>query len=470
MICLWPRGLAGRLVLLLVTALAVAQAGFVLVFHDEQKNLAKAMAHGRALGQAVTLARLLADDEIGRSERLIADFGSENSCALLVAPGETPPQRLEPVDPEMSALLRRMLPPGHPAGATVSLGRYTGAGHPCREIAPPMSGRVDGGDYESEVRRTSTWTADIVVPLADRRTLVYRTLVEIPPFPTGLVIASFLSSALAISAVVVVAVRWQTRGLGDLVAAAERVGRGEEEVSIVVERGPSEITSALQAFDIMQERRRRFVTDRMRLLAAVSHDLRTQLTTLRLKAEFIDDETTREGMISTIDELIAITQATLSFSRNEVSREETRSVDLVELVGELVEEFRLGDADVTLSGSGPLIYACRPLALKRALRNLVENAVRYGGCARISVATRDGGPVIDVDDDGPGLPENQVEEAFKPFVRLEPSRSHETGGIGLGLAIARGIVHSHGGSLGLANRLGGGLTATLRLPKSDAPT
>jgi signal transduction histidine kinase len=463
----WPCGLAGRLVLLLVTALAIAQGIFVLVIHDEQQAIAKVMAHGQALNQTATLARLLADGSTDPA-RLTAAFGSKNSCALLVDRDAPLPIRGGTIEPNLTVLLVRMLQGRFPPGAMVSLGRFESAGHPCNGIAAPTPDAVDGSDRTSSVARSHPWSADIVVPLPDGRRLVYRTLVEMPPFPTGLVIAWFLSSALAISGVVVVAVRWQTRGLGDLVGAAERLGRGED-VAILSRHGPREIASALHAFDTMQERLRRFVSDRMRLLASVSHDLRTPLTTLRLKAEFIDDDSTRDGMISTIDELIAITEATLTFSRSEVSREETRRVDLVELVGELVEEFRLGDADVTFSGDGPLVYACRPFALKRALRNLVENAVRYGGCARISIAVRDGGPQIVVDDDGPGLPSDRVEEAFKPFVRLEPSRSQETGGIGLGLAIARGIVQAHGGSLGLANRAGGGLSATLRLPKSDAP-
>jgi len=159
-----------------------------------------------------------------------------------------------------------------------------------------------------------------------------------------------------------------------------------------------------------------------------------------------------------------IAEATLAFTRAEATTEATEAIDLHNLLGEVAEAFCLAGADVVVVPFPSLTYACRPVALKRALRNLIENAVRYGGKARVSAVTHQDAVTIAVEDEGPGLPPEQIEEAFQPFVRLEPSRSTETGGIGLGLAIARSIVRAHGGSLILVNRPEGGLRAEIRLP------
>jgi signal transduction histidine kinase len=274
---------------------------------------------------------------------------------------------------------------------------------------------------------------------------------------------SFLLSSLAVAVVAIIAVQTQTRSLRALADASDRFGRGET-VAALVAAGPSEVAAVTRAFNTMQERLSLFIRDRLKLLAGISHDLRTPLTTLRLKAEFVEDEKVREGIIATVDELTVIAEATLAFTRAEATTEATEAVDLHCLVGEVTEAFRLTDADVVVAPFPPLIYACRPVALKRSLRNLIENAVRYGGNARVSAVTHQGAATIAVDDDGPGVPLDRIEDAFQPFVRLEPSRSTETGGIGLGLAIARSIVKAHGGTLTLANRPEGGLRAEIRLP------
>ncbi|NLH79391.1 MAG: two-component sensor histidine kinase, partial [Phyllobacteriaceae bacterium] len=149
----------------------------------------------------------------------------------------------------------------------------------------------------------------------------------------------------------------------------------------------------------------------------------------------------------------------------EASREETRRIDLAELVGEVTSEFELAGHEVTLAAPSAVPFEGRPVALKRALRNVVENAVRYGGGARAIITDTPEAVEIAIEDDGPGLPGDRLEEAFQPFVRLEPSRSRETGGLGLGLSIARGIVQSHGGTIALANRECGGLRVEIRLPR-----
>lgn len=460
----WPSGLAARLVVLLVSALAVAQAVVVFVLHDEQRGVVEAMAHGQALNQAVTLTRLLTIYPREEEERLTSAFGSRMTCARVVdRPFDEAERAAGTVEPRLTATLKRMLHGNFAGEPTILVRRHAQEEDPCRDTAATAERwRIRGDDPPPQV---AGYVAETIVPLQDGRTLVHVTRIETPTIPFWVVALSFLISSLAIGVVVVASVRHQTRPLRDLAEAAEKFGRGED-VPPLVARGPSEIAVAIRAFDTMRARLHRYVTDRLRLLAAVSHDLRTPLTTLRLKAEFVDDEAVRDDLVTSLDELTAITESTLAFSRAEASQEATESLDLTELGREIVEEFRLSGADATMVAETPVPFVGRPVALKRAVRNVVENAIRYGRRARISVFAETTGVTIQVDDDGPGIPESRIDEAFEPFVRLEPSRSRETGGTGLGLSIARSVVHSHGGTITARNRPGGGLRIAFLFPPS----
>ncbi|MGH6945491.1 MAG: sensor histidine kinase, partial [Geminicoccaceae bacterium] len=224
---------------------------------------------------------------------------------------------------------------------------------------------------------------------------------------------------------------------------------------------------ATHAFNRMHERLQRFVQDRTRMLAAISHDLRTPITSLRLRAEFVEDEEARRKILETLDEMQRMIEATLAFAREEASREDTRTVDLAALIESLCEDLADMGMEVAFAGAEKTPYACRPVSLKRAIRNLVENAVAYGKRARVSLERVGEEFRVVIEDDGPGIPEADFERVFAPFVRLEESRSLETGGIGLGMAIARSVVRSHGGDIVLMNRPDGGLRATIRLPRAD---
>jgi len=204
------------------------------------------------------------------------------------------------------------------------------------------------------------------------------------------------------------------------------------------------------------------------MLAAIGHDLRTPITSLKPRAELPDDEEARTKMLATLDDMERMSEATLAFAREDAAAEPARTVDLDALIGSLTDDLAEMGKDVTFAEGKRIAYSCRPTALRRALGNLVDNAVRYGERARVALEATPAGPVITIDDDGPGIPAAQIAEVFKPFVRLERSRSRDTGGSGLGLSIARSIVLSHGGELTLANRDGGGLRATVRLPAAPA--
>jgi signal transduction histidine kinase len=205
------------------------------------------------------------------------------------------------------------------------------------------------------------------------------------------------------------------------------------------------------------------------MLAGISHDLRTPITGLRLRAELVDDEQNRERMLSLIDDMHHLTEATLRLARDDSFTEKSDTIDLSALVEGIVDDLTDVGIEVAADVKPGIYIMCRPHSLTRAIRNLAENGAKYGQRSRILLEEDSGNVRIIVDDDGPGIPEEKIEKAFQPFVRLEESRSRDTGGSGLGLAITRSIVLNHGGEVTLANRPEGGLRATITLPKLAAP-
>jgi signal transduction histidine kinase len=224
----------------------------------------------------------------------------------------------------------------------------------------------------------------------------------------------------------------------------------------------------------MQNRIKRLIDERTQTLAAISHDLKTPLTRLRLRAQElreakgVRDEALPPAIEADLDEMEIMLDASLTFLRGERSEEPLRDFDLAALLETIKDDALDAGHHVTLEGPGKLRWRGRRLLLKRALTNLVHNAARYGGRVRISLSLDAGEALILIDDDGPGLPENALEQVFTPFVRLETSRSRETGGVGLGLTIARSALRGHGGDVTLQNRREGGLRARVRLPQAGA--
>lgn len=259
-----------------------------------------------------------------------------------------------------------------------------------------------------------------------------------------------------------------SRPLRDLADRADRLGRGEAVPVLETDRGPEEVRRAAHAFNAMGARIRRFVDDRTRILAAISHDLRTPITNLRLRVELLEEGETKSRMLETLDELRATVEATLSFTRDEL-REEAVRADLSTLVESVCDDFADTGQPVSFSAADRLPLICRTGSMRRAVRNLIENALAYGGTARVCMHSDGTEAVITVADDGPGIPEPDLERVFEPFVRLESSRNRRTGGVGLGLSIARSVVHGHGGDIRLSNRPGGGLDAVITLPILSGP-
>jgi signal transduction histidine kinase len=232
------------------------------------------------------------------------------------------------------------------------------------------------------------------------------------------------------------------------------------------EHGPREVRDAARAFNGMQGRIQRLVADRTQTLAAVSHDLRTPITRLRLRADFVDDEEQRGKMLRDLAEMEAMISSTLAFLGEEAQTEEARVADIAAMLDTICDEMSDAGSDVRFETKiRPVPMRCRPLALKRAFTNLIDNAVKYGGKARVSLDVCPAELEIDIEDAGPGIPECEQEKVFSPFYRLESSRNRETGGTGLGLTFARSAIRSHGGEIVFANLSQGGFRVTVRLPR-----
>ena len=282
------------------------------------------------------------------------------------------------------------------------------------------------------------------------------------------VLASMSAMALGTLIVSVFLVRSVTAPLRSLSAAADRIGTGAASLELPAE-GPREVRVAASAFNRMQARIKRLIEDRTQTLAAVSHDLKTPITRLRLRAEFVADQDLRRTIESDLDEMEAMIQSTLDFLRGDATAEEVRTVDMATILETICDHLVDIGHDVVLLEACYAPLSCRPLALKRALGNLVENALKYGLRARVRLVRRAGNYVVTIADDGPGIPAGELERVFDPFYRLEGSRSRETGGTGLGLTVARSTILAHGGEVRLANRAGGGLCVTVALPAPPAP-
>lgn len=257
------------------------------------------------------------------------------------------------------------------------------------------------------------------------------------------------------------------RPIRALEKASERISRGEHGEPLPVE-GPREARELTAAFNLMAERQKRFVGDRTRMLAAISHDLRTPITSLRLRVEMLDDPAQRAAMVRTLDTMRQMVEETLRFAAADSIDETACEADLAAIAREVATDASRPGAAVHYEGPARLPCRCRPLGIRRALANLVDNAARHGSTVAIRGRIDGDGIAIEVCDNGPGIAPALLEHVFEPFTRLEPARNVESGGVGLGLAIARSCVEAHGGSLRLANRPEGGLAAIVRLPRPAA--
>lgn len=458
---LFPDTILGRTVLVLVAALAVSLTVALTMFAGQRHEALTSLGGRNAAERVAALVTFL--EETAPDDR-------RHTLRAMDTPGFRAgwgTQPLATIDGEdrLSRIIRRHLArelEGRPvrvsttetAPAPQDVGFRGGNRGMHRGGAHATGPRATGTAIRISVQLTDASWLNVVAPIA----------IAEPEWRPGQILP--LGAALV---AVILAALWAVaraaRPFGTFAAAAERLGL-DVAAPPLTEDGPREIRRAAHAFNVMQGRIRRLVEDRTRMLAAISHDLRTPITRLKLRAEFIDDESERARLLADLDEMERMIAATLIFARDDAAHEERRAVDVAALVQGLVEDCAALGARSTYAGPDSLVTQARPLALKRALANLLENAIKYGGQARAILIEADGEVAIIVEDDGPGIPPADFERVFQPFVRLEESRNRDTGGSGLGLAVARAAARAHGGDIHLENMPQGGLRVKLTLPRA----
>jgi hypothetical protein len=440
---LLPRSLAGRTALVLLFGLIIVQVAGLTIHALDRVDLQRFQQAREISQRSFALWRTLLMTPADRRAATIADL-------------DLPPGVRIGYDDEPAAR------PGHPPPPPlVRLLRVEGMMN-----APPRFRPREA--IISSGNRPGVMLVSLRFP--DEGWLNLR--VELPPprpWHSETFLAAFVLMTIAAAALTLWAVRRLTRPVRDLAAAAERLGR-DVNAPPLPENGPQEVAKAAHAFNTMAERIRRFVGDRTQMLAAIGHDLKTPITRLKLRAELLDDDEQRRKILSDLEEMEGMIAATLAFARDDAAAEPSVPVDLAALCRTVLDETAdarpdLPETAIAYAGPEHLTLRARPVALKRALANLVGNAVAYGETARLELSPIAGGQVrITIEDDGPGVPPTELENVFQPFRRLESSRNRETGGTGLGLPIARNILRAHGGDVVLRNRPEGGLMALVTLP------
>ena len=259
------------------------------------------------------------------------------------------------------------------------------------------------------------------------------------------------------------AVHRMTVPLRAFARAATRLGK-DVDAPPLVESGPKEIREATVAFNEMQDRLKRMIDNRTQMLAAISHDLRTPITLLRLRSELVQDGEERTKMLATLDDMEKMIASTMDFARQDAKAEERRKVDLTALVASICDDMTDAGHRVTFEEPEKCLYECGTLSLRRAVTNLIDNALKFGGAAHVSMSQAQSMIHIVVEDEGPGIEESMLDDVFQPFFRCEDSRNPATGGTGLGLSVVQSVAHAHGGEIRLSNLQNGGLRAELELP------
>lgn len=454
------RSLRVQLVLLIIIALGIAQFVSLWLFADERSLAIRAALGFEAAGRAANVARLIEEAPADLRPSIIR---AANSPLVRFDLGTKPlVQHSDHSDGGLvETRVRALLNDSYSRDIRVELHQIQGAILPLPNLSHEMT-EMHLAMMRGEL---SAIEMNLSISIAGGQWLNVSTRFERPPIQWPLY--SMLTFGLTAMALLV-AVSWfvMTGLLGPLrrlAWASERLGRGED-IDALPERGPQEVRELTAGFNRMQDRLTRFVADRTRVLAALGHDLRSPLTAMRVHSEMVEEDETRESLVATVEEMQSMVEATLTFAKGLSGNEPMQDVDLQSFLealrGDMVVPFVLSD--------GPEVTVrLRPNAIRRALRNVIENAVRYGGSATLGWISADGEIEISVTDRGPGIPTAELERVFDPFFRLEESRSLETGGHGLGLSIARSILRAQGGEISLANHPDGGLIATIRLPVAE---
>jgi signal transduction histidine kinase len=427
------RSLFGRLVLVLVAGIVLAQAlGFFIHRWDRERMFYR--THVSQTAQRISdVVSLLDTLEPAGRQKVIAILNTRRWSAEL---SDSPPT---------------LATPSQDAG----LAEFARATKPLLASREHRVGMLSDTYVISAALSGGQWI-----------TLGYRRDASIVP---DALIWSWLAVAIVVVIITLFAARWVTRPLSTLANAAEALGRDIERPPLD-ERGPSEVSRAARAFNDMQSRLRRLIEDRARIFTAMSHDLKTPITRLRLRAELLQSDALKAKFTADLAEMEAMVNSSLAFMRGMQDHEVSQPIDVRALLESLQADAQETGGRVLIQGEAVQPYEGRPQALKRALSNVIENSIRYGGGAKVIIDDSSSCLRVRVLDTGPGIPESELTRVFEPFYRIEDSRNRASGGTGLGLSIAQSIAQLHGGDIALRNLPEGGLEATLTLPRAPGST
>ncbi|MGQ0750221.1 MAG: ATP-binding protein [Betaproteobacteria bacterium] len=463
-----PRSLFSRLVLVLIGVLALAQILSLTVHLHERGELLSQASGMRSAQRIADIVRLLDSMNVDERRRIVQVLSAPPIAIRL---GDRPLASIDQDADEAAraaifkAMLRRFLGEEREVQVAVTEGPFLTPRemHGFRGPEWRGMGMGPGAGRRSGPQPGFSFVAQ--VRLADNSLVTFdsRQPAQTASWPYRLLVSLAVLFA-AVILVSLIAVHWATRPLKRLSDAAEGLGRNIDRPPLD-ETGPDEVVRAARAFNRMQSRLQGYIRDRTRVLAAMSHDLKTPITRLRLRAELLDDVEHRKRFTRDLDEMESMVGATLDFLRGLESGEAVKPIDVMALLESLQADFAETDGEVKIEGRAAEPYPGKPQALKRCLSNLLENAIKYGKRAHVVVEDEPTQLRIRIQDEGPGVPSEELERVFEPFYRAEQSRSRETGGTGLGLTIARNVAENHGGTLKLLNRPGAGLEACLTLPR-----
>lgn len=432
---LWPKGLIGRVTVVMLIAILLEFVGSLLL-HEQIDRRTVAEDHARRVAELLVVGRNLLIETPESDRAAVLHSLSTEHLAVELHPH---PPTSSPTPSEFLRRIRMQMINWEPTLAAETL-----------TLGSAIDGR-GGQDLVGALRlHDGMWLQFRSRNLFGRWSNLYPLLFGAIVLTGGVIVAAGM------------VVRTLGAPLRNLAATADQVGRGAPVT--ILEGGPGDLNKVAQAFNAMQGRISHLIEDRTQALAAVSHDIRTPLARMRLRVGLLNDEEAREAIETDIDEMQSMLDSVLAYLAGENDNEAPRRVDLASLALTLVDEYADLGREVSYDGPDHLLVSVRPLMMKRALRNLIENGLKYGGAVTLGMGWR--GPMVRlvIDDNGPGIPESELQHVLSPFFRLDQARSRDTNGMGLGLAIVANAVANEGGEFSLSNRPEGGLRAEILLP------
>lgn len=449
-----PDSVASRTLAVMLLGLLASHLASMALYANDRASALFLTGGAHVAERIVTITQIVENAPAAQRESIARMASGDAMAVTFATTGALPPRPAS----DKGELLRSVLVEHFqkkPSGRLRAAFRHAGLS-PDRAARPARS-RADAGYFLAAVQLSDGTWLNFSVPLESSLPVVsMRAVLSFTVMLLGILILGWI------------VIRRVNRPLELFAAAAVRLGTDVGAPPLPV-RGPREVRQATTAFNQMQERLRRFVEDRTRMLAAIAHDLRTPVTRLRLRAEFIEDAEVQQKTLADLDQMERMIASTLAFARDDAASEDRAAIDLASLLESVCADFADVGRRVECRSEEPACYTGRPAALRRALTNLVDNAVKYGEPVTVSLTVAQDMYLIRIEDNGPGVSEADLEAVFQPFYRSDPARDDPRGGSGLGLTVARDIIQAHGGQISLANRAQGGLRQEIRLPSGVDP-